>query len=299
MPKPIIVIQSGDIPRERFEMSRDFMLTSNITAHIREEYHILMIHTAPETSYILSAENTTVILDPSPTTVAKLIKALEKAKDESDTEVYRERVKAYKNEMWAAKMPEGKPISKVIIDRKVIDEVFAKAKSSDEPPNVSAKVKQALKDMHAIRDAARQHISEIKSILTDQEIAEWFNVPDIKIGANNQHITNTSKNEWPQIDVIMDVFGINIRRSTVEQLQAFSKADARIRCHVNKAGELIILTATTGLNNIIKDPDEMQSFFGYKIRRSTMYELESIITADGQASFKVSSDGELLITREL
>ena len=46
----------------------------------------------------------------------------------------------------------------------------------------------------------------------------------------------------------------------------------------------------------IKDPNEKASFFGYKIRRSTMQDLESLMLTGAHASFKASDDGEIFIT---
>ena len=44
------------------------------------------------------------------------------------------------------------------------------------------------------------------------------------------------------------------------------------------------------------DLEEKQEFFGYKIRRSTMQDLESLMLTAGHASFKASDDGEIFIT---
>lgn len=46
----------------------------------------------------------------------------------------------------------------------------------------------------------------------------------------------------------------------------------------------------------MKDPNEKASFFGYKIRRSTMQDLESLMLTGAHASFKASDDGEIFIT---
>ena len=77
MPKPVIVIEVGSIRHDLYSKSLEFMLTSNLTASIREEYHIMMLNdTREERCYILSANEKPVYIDPPPHTIGNLKKAL-------------------------------------------------------------------------------------------------------------------------------------------------------------------------------------------------------------------------------
>ncbi len=97
MPKPIIVIEVGSIHHDLFCKSLEFMLTSHMTASIREEYHIMMFNeTKEERCYIIAPPRPTLasggivsgpsgaghpdhakeMIVPMPNTLAKLKNAL-------------------------------------------------------------------------------------------------------------------------------------------------------------------------------------------------------------------------------
>lgn len=111
MPKPIIVIEVGSIHHDLFCKSLEFMLTSHLTASIREEYHILMFNeTNEERCYILSANEKPVYIDPPPHSVDKL-----KTKIEDARASMKSRGARYDNiESSAAKFLESNPVQQVM-----------------------------------------------------------------------------------------------------------------------------------------------------------------------------------------
>jgi len=244
MPKPILVIHTGQADPERIKAYTEFMYTSTYTKDITDEYHLLFMHqTAEEKCYILSIDQPQRDIDPIPHTIHRLNEALADLGGSTVVKANPEMLKSFNEALEQSKLKPTLASGGVVSGPS-----FGNTDHGDEMvvriPQASQKVKDTLKQMHAIRDAARLLIAELKKGWTAKEIAEWYNVPDIKIGDRRPS------------------------RDTTE-----------------------ISTKST-----IKDPNEKASFFGYKIRRSTMQDLESLMLTGGHASFKASDDGEIFIT---
>lgn len=256
MPKPILVIHTGQADPERIKAYTEFMYTSTYTKDITDEYHLLFMHqTAEEKCYILSTDQAQRDIDPIPNTIHRLKEALADLGGSTVVKANPEMLKSFNEALEQSKL---KPTlaSGGVVSGPSFGNTDHRPEMIVPLPSASQKVKDALKQMHAIRDAARFLIAELKKGWTAKEIAEWYNVPDIKIGTSVSAGQISGKVLFPNPKEAREME----EKSTV------------------------------------KDPNEKASFFGYKIRRSTMQDLESLMLTGGHASFKASDDGEIFIT---
>jgi len=216
MPKPILVFQAGNESIENFTKTYNFLLTSDYTKSIRDEYHILAINgTKDENCYIISADQPKHDIDPVPHTINKL----------------KEQLSAYAQCKAKSKFASGGIVS---------GPSFGNTDHGDEMvvpfPKPAERLMVYLDMITDLRKAAK-------------DIAERYSIPDSKISK-----------DWPK--------------------SGYTPKEAR----------------EMEEKSTVKDPNEKASFFGYKIRRSTMQDLESLMLTGGYATFKASDDGEIFIT---
>ena len=89
---------------------------------------------------------------------------------------------------------------------------------------------------------------------------------------------------------------IPLRAAAMDIAKVFGIPDSKISENWPKSGYTPKEAREMEEKSTVKDPEEKASFFGYKIRRSTMQDLESLMLTGGHASFKASDDGEIFIT---
>lgn len=228
MPKPILVFNMGRVDPERVVAYANFMQTSEYTQALRDEYHLVIRdQTADEKCYILSIDQPPYDIDPVPHTINKL----------------KDQLSAYDQSNVKPTLASGGVVS---------GPSFGNTDHGPEMivplPSASQKVKDALKQMHAIRDAARFLIAELKKGWTAKEIAEWYNVPDIKIGDSWPKTGYPPKEvrEMEEKSTVKDpnekasFFGYNIRRSTMQDIESAMLTGSLLRLGSISENELII-----------------------------------------------------------